>query len=77
MASWMERGGSQTVPGRESKEGEEGFHSRRTELLSGQHASCELELSPSLYLTLLQHTKMRNKLCIRAANYHVTYRGIR
>ena len=26
MTSWMERGGSQTVPGRESKEGEEGFH---------------------------------------------------
>ena len=37
----MERGGSQRVSSQESKEGEEGFHSRRTEILSGQHASCE------------------------------------
>ena len=43
----MERGGSQSVPGQESKEGEEGFHSRKTELPSGQHASCELEQCPA------------------------------
>ena len=47
MTSWMERDGSQTAQGQESREDEEGLHSGRTKLLSGQHMSYELELCPA------------------------------